>query len=1088
MGNRFALVMIRPTLRIIIEVLAAMAVGVIVLAGIAIWRLSSGPVEVNFLTPAIEAALSDPVAGLDVEVGRTVVTWEGWPKTFDTHAQDVQLRLENLGGQTTVALPKVAVTFSLRALLQGQFAPTVIEIFGAQVSVLRTEEGQLRFGGGPEVEDARPDHEFSHWLAKVLQVLKSDQRQDLPLSYLDILRVRQGTVLLADEGLDLSLEASAEEFEVRRDGDGVTGKMLLALAAEEQTATFDASFRHARETQRTDLAISFEKLSPAVMQSIVPEWSFLAGIRTAFAGSIDATLLEPDWRTTIDFQATGEPGTLVFDGVLPVAHPFNMLFLQGHYASQTGRIALQQLHLDLGQDNEPGPRLDAKADLEIEEGSVVLSAEAVATQVPLDDLASYWPEDLAPIARRWVIENIRTGVAEEARLKLDAGISADDPSDIVLQGLSGSLLYRDLDVHYLRPLPPVSRVAGRGTFDSNSLRLSVKSGELGDIAVSPTRVDILALDTEDPRIDIALQGQGPFRDILELLDHPELGLIAALGQDPVNARGSAEVSVGFRFPLRQDLTFDDVEVDAHANLAETTMANVLLGRDLYSDNLALTVNNRGLQIIGPVQYDQAHATIDWYRSFLLDEPVKRRITLSRFEVDERARHNLGANTGPLQLIGLVKGAAEITQWRGGDLQADVVLNLAETGISFPQLAWQKSAGQPGRAAFSLHAVEDKVTRIDPFDAEIGDLRANGRIQFGADGEEDRVTLSELRFSRNDLRQVDLSLSDDGTSVFLGGGALDVEPFWGIGDQSEDVSAGTKGNLGPRALTLKTGELDRIRFSENHFLEKAAIALQREGPSLTHFGAQGEIPRNFWLPPQDPTEEAAPSVPAKKFTVAYHADEAGPSQLSAEADDIGALLRALGVVETVAGGRLQINGARAGAANDGPFRGHIDVRDFVLTEAPNLARLLTIASFSGLVDLLGGAGIRFDQLVGDFTLTEGVLASDLLRAYGDALGLTAEGQIDLDSLEAEIAGTLVPAYSINRVLGNIPLLGPVLTGGEGQGVVAVTYGIEGDLRKPQISVNPLSALTPGFLRALFGIFDGEAPNPDTLKTFPEEQGR
>ena len=45
------------------------------------------------------------------------------------------------------------------------------------------------------------------------------------------------------------------------------------------------------------------------------------------------------------------------------------------------------------------------------------------------------------------------------------------------------------------------------------------------------------------------------------------------------------------------------------------------------------------------------------------------------------------------------------------------------------------------------------------------------------------------------------------------------------------------------------------------------------------------------------------------------------------------------------------------------------------------------------------------------------------------------------------------------------------GGEGEGFVAVVYGIDGRLSDPQVSVNPLSVLTPGFLRGIFGIKGG-----------------
>ena len=54
----------------------------------------------------------------------------------------------------------------------------------------------------------------------------------------------------------------------------------------------------------------------------------------------------------------------------------------------------------------------------------------------------------------------------------------------------------------------------------------------------------------------------------------------------------------------------------------------------------------------------------------------------------------------------------------------------------------------------------------------------------------------------------------------------------------------------------------------------------------------------------------------------------------------------------------------------------------------------------------------------------------LRAYGGALGINASGNVDRAKGQINIAGTLVPAYTLNSVLGNIPLLGNLLVGGAG----------------------------------------------------------
>jgi hypothetical protein len=96
-----------------------------------------------------------------------------------------------------------------------------------------------------------------------------------------------------------------------------------------------------------------------------------------------------------------------------------------------------------------------------------------------------------------------------------------------------------------------------------------------------------------------------------------------------------------------------------------------------------------------------------------------------------------------------------------------------------------------------------------------------------------------------------------------------------------------------------------------------------------------------------------------------------------------------------------------------------------------------------------------------------------RAMGAALGLTADGTLDLEKKTASLRGTIVPAYSINSALGKIPLIGRIFTGQKGGGVFAATYQLSGDLAKPKITVNPLAALAPGFLRNLIGILGTES---------------
>ena len=124
---------------------------------------------------------------------------------------------------------------------------------------------------------------------------------------------------------------------------------------------------------------------------------------------------------------------------------------------------------------------------------------------------------------------------------------------------------------------------------------------------------------------------------------------------------------------------------------------------------------------------------------------------------------------------------------------------------------------------------------------------------------------------------------------------------------------------------------------------------------------------------------------------------------------------------------------------------------------------------GLLDVLRGPGIGFSKLVAPFSLLDQTLQLNDARAFSSSLGLTAKGRLDLGGEKMDMEGTIVPAYFFNSLLGNIPLVGKLFSPETGGGVFAARYTLRGPIQDPDVFVNPLSALTPGFLREIFGLF-------------------
>jgi hypothetical protein len=190
------------------------------------------------------------------------------------------------------------------------------------------------------------------------------------------------------------------------------------------------------------------------------------------------------------------------------------------------------------------------------------------------------------------------------------------------------------------------------------------------------------------------------------------------------------------------------------------------------------------------------------------------------------------------------------------------------------------------------------------------------------------------------------------------------------------------------------------------------------------------------------------------------------------EDAGGLIELLSARHPIAGGRLRLEGELRQRPSL-EFAGRLGIDEFTIDQAPILARMLTLLSAKGIGDVLTGRQLAMTRLEIPFHLTGDRLNLERSRTWGSGLGLTMEGAANLEAETLDLKGTVLPAYGLNWAIGKIPVLGDFLAGKQGEGAFAATYSVRGPFAEPQVRVNPLSVLAPGFLRDLFG-GEGEAP--------------
>ncbi|WP_085905339.1 AsmA-like C-terminal domain-containing protein [Kiloniella majae] len=1070
--------MIRKTSVVILEVIAALLVLSAVLAGIAIWRLSSGPVQLDFLTPYVEEAFADPDREIQLDVDTTVLVW--LPKERAIAIQVANVRLLDGTDRVIAAIPLMGVDLDAGALVRGSVVPTGVDIIGPELKLVRAEDGHFEIDDALESGDDENGQSFGEALPEILDNLMAEREAGHPLAYFNQLQIVGAKMQIDDRKLGMVFDVPYADISIRRDKLGLQGDIDLTVDIADEEAILNGAFVYDSELQVVDLAFQLTGINPPTLAQLDPALSVLETFEIPLAASVATSVNVLGEFGRSRFEVSGGNGTIEIPDLKVPKLPVQGLFLKGSYSRSNQKLTVDNAAINFGPEGEKGPQLSVAGSVSGLDGDMQVLAGVKAVEVPVDDLALYWPEPMATDAREWVTDNIKTGIAEEAVVKAVLDIPAGDFEQAKLVSLDGSMKYRGLDVHYLRPLPPVKDVAGTAKVRADGLSLFTEGGKLEDMSVLPSTIEITGLDIEEEHIAIQTAVEGPVNTALSILNSENLRLIDELGIKPEETSGKAAVAVDFAFLLLKDLKFKDMSIDASAEIKEARIGKIYNGHDATDGDLQLNVTREGMHVTGPLLLANIPLAVDWKEQFGSEVTIRTNLKadIPRIEPDGLSKLGIPVSDyldGPVSLSLALENKVDDT----GVVQ--IAANLQDALLKIEDLNYFKQPGDPGQIQAIVSLNNGEAQHIDSFNLEANDFAAEGELSL-VNGQISKADLDQFQLGNSLLTDVQADLSSDKPSIVIGGGVLDAEWFIGDDSKEEDIKADPLKSESDEIeikdanvdededqtapISVIAENLDAIYMAEDRFFRNASLWLDKEPEGWKRMQFSGEIPEELWY------AEGAKATPEtenvkRTFSMAYQPLEDGRQGLNVTANDFGAMLRALDVLDTVQGGSLQVTGIAENYRSESLLKGNIEARGLRMVKAPTLAKMLAFASLTGPVTTLTTEGIAFNELKGDFTLQNGLLRSDLIKLYSSSIGLTAKGEVDTNRKLVALNGTIVPAYTINRIIGGIPILGDILTGGDGQGIVAFNYSLKGDLEEPEVSINPLSGLAPGFLRNIFG---------------------
>ncbi len=1114
------------------------------LVGASWWRLAAAPLELPALTALIEQELSDARGGRPVRIDRVDLSWSGEPGALQLKARGVHILAAD--GQELSTYREATIGLGGLPLLIGRVTLVRADFQGGEITVARKADGAMHIAFGPvgapaDIVVAPPDPNatLAERVNTVLDALAETLRPVGRAGRLQFVAIRDTQLQIVDEGGGGVWTADAADVTLTR------ARRALALAVDARLegaeGTAPAQLRVTTDTAFRSALIEFVArdarpralLSPAALGAFAAldapltaaitigldrdvgvnrfEGDLALGQGAAEMGGETMRLeggrlhgrydLEADeliidevalagTRTRITGDARlanasallkGEPGaaatfeaafpSLVLDAPGVFAAPFELAQVRasGAIVPETGRIELNRLEATRGE-----ARLNAEGAIRF---ARVGQADRLYPGFDLDariegpiearTILSLWPARFIEGARSYLDDAIQGGMLNNVVLKL-----AIPPEQIAERRLRNEALniafdFDGGDVRFIDTMSPVTEARGSAVLQGNRFDLTVAGGRINGLSVTQGSVSIPVLNPKGEMATITATAEGDARNMVGLLLQEPLSLGEALPFDAASVSGRGRARLMLQRPNLSNVPFEALRFDVSADIENggaTLRENGMAVRDA---RIAVRGDQRAITISGPMRLADSQIDLNWTEQVRArGGPSSRYRIAGQFTVEDLETLGYPARAIARGRIGVDFSG----QGRGLDAETgEINLDFRNASVFLPANYWVKRQGQPANARADIAAIEGGGYALSNISVDGSGISARGAVRLLEDGRVRDGDITRLNIDGRADLSATLRRGRDGALEIAGRGALaDAAPFLDMEEPEVDAaaaaaSAQNRFQTRPIRIVVST---ERLALRGGAALMNAQTNVTLIDTALQTLILRGRTPQG------------------KDVRLALGPRPGAPNgEIEFASADAGFAWRALTGADNIIGGVAEGRGAWA-MGPPGVATMDVTMRDFRVVRVPAMAQMLgSVGSLTGFVSMLNGDGIAFNTLEASLTLNDRDLEVRQARLAGPSLGFTASGGYDMAQDDLDIDGVVIPSYGVNSLLSNIPLLGNLLASRRGEGVIGMTYAVNGPVAQPRVGVNPLSALTPGILRRIFEPFAGRrtrAPANDTAQ--------
>jgi len=1053
---------------------------VVGLAGFGLLALTGKPIRLPVWAVAeAEARLNDalPMGGNNLSIGGVeIAVGRDWVPRLRLE----DLRLTRSGGAPLLRLPEARVAFDPLSIAALRLRPASVVLSGASIRLRRDATGRFDLdlgeaGAGPQLGS------FAEVMAALDALFARPQ-----LAALQEVTVEALSLRLDDARAGRVWQLGDGRAVLANDPEGLGAELSFTLAGGAQVAQAQLQVRTERGTAGARLRATVEGVAARDLALQAPVLGFLSALDAPISGRLNGSVdaegqvagleaelalgagaLQPSPEskpvgfdsarlalaydpaqeridlTEIAVQSRslrlGASGHVYAPGVTrgrPAAFLAQIafsevkvdpegLFVEPVTFSQGAldlRLRLDPFRLDVGQLTllEDGRRLEAKGSARADASGWHLALDLALDAIRHDRLLALWPVSAVHKTREWLVENVQEGLLRNVKVALRMEPGAEPRFSLGYD-------FADGDVRFLKTLPPIRQGSGYATIEGNSYTMVLDRGQVtppvgGRITMDGSIFSVLDILQKPAQSEIQLRTKSSLTAALSLLDQEPFRFLTKAGRPVELGEGRAEVSAVLRLPLVPHIKLDDVSYQVEGRLSDVRSAVLVPGKELSAPALNLTAGPSGVAITGKGRVGAVPFDATYKLPFGPAAGGKSTIT-GTVELSPRAVAEFSLGLPDRMVSGQGSGKFTLELPKGGAGRLALTSDLRGLGLALPEIGWRKAPATAGR--LEVAATLGQPPQVQALSLQAPGLTAKGDISLRAGGGLDRARFA--RVQAGNWLDAPVTLTGRGK-----GRAVGVEVTGGRIDLRRLPERGGSGGASDGAPMRAA--LDRVQVTDGI----ALTGLRGEFTTRGGFGGTFTGRVNGGA--------------AVRGTVA---PMKGGSGIRITSDDAGGVIASAGIFGNARGGALDLQLVPVGANT---YNGIATARNFRVTNAPVLAELLSAISVVGILEQLNGAGLVFAEADAQFRLTPAGVEVSRGAAVGASMGVSAAGTFDSRNKRLNLQGVISPIYLLNGI-------GSVLTR-KGEGLFGFNYKIRGTSDRPEISVNPLSILTPGLFREIF----------------------